>query len=656
MAGGDIVLITIDTLRADAPGFAGNAEAATPNLDRLAREGRVFRRAYAHNVVTLPSHTNILTGLYPHQHGVRENSGFKLAPDIPTLATVLKAQGYATAAFVAAFPLDARYGLHRGFDVYDDRYSEGSHADQFIAAERRGDEVLALAVDWWRSATGQRRFLWVHVYDPHAPYTPPEPFASRFPRNPYRGEVAATDAYLAELLELLAAEPQRPLVVVTSDHGEALGEHGEASHGLFAYEATLKVPLVVWGPGVEPGVDERLAGHVDILPTILAAVGVATDGETSGSSLLAEAIERPLYFESLTTFFNRDWAPLRGFIAGPYKMIELPLPELYDLSSDPRETSNVVRDERRRFQDLRAAFPTEPWPPGERQEASAEEREKLRSLGYLSESKSRRAHFTTADDPKNLVDVDRKIHDTIDAYSRGLYERAAALAKELVEARPDMATGYHYLALVLRQMERPDEAITTLRAAMSRGLSEASLLRQLGLTYAENHFAREAIEVLEPFASGEDPETLNALGIAYSDAGRHVDGLKVLNRALRFDPSAPKTLETLGVVTLRLQRPREAQRYLEEALAINDELPFSWNTLGVAHAYQGNHVAAVEAWERAIQIDSRQYDALYNLGMTASRIGRREVARRALQRYVETAPPERFAADIAKARQVLRGL
>ncbi len=668
--GADVVLITIDTLRADAPGFSGNEAASTPNLDRLAREGRLFPRAYAHNVVTLPSHTNMLTGLYPHQHGVRENSGFKLDTGVATLATILSAAGYATGAFVASFPLDARYGLNRGFDVYDDSYPEGSHADQFHGAERRGDEVVAAAVDWWRAQEGRRRFLWVHLYEPHAPYAPPEPFASRFPQNPYRGEVAATDAYLGPLLGVFAGSPaagspaagspaaagQRPLVVVTGDHGEALGDHGEQTHGLFCYEATLRVPLLLWGAGVEPGVDERLAGHVDLLPTILGVLGMEPPGPLPGTSLLAPDVPGPLYFEALTTFYNRGWAPLRGLVDGTHKMIELPLPELYDLGADLREERNVVRDQRRRFQELRAVFSEEPWPPGERQQVSAEEREKLRSLGYLSEATERRASFSVGDDPKNLVDVDRKIHDTIDAYSRRRYELAAKLARELVAARPDMSSGYEYLSLVLRQMERPGEAIAALRAGLDRGLTAPSLLRQLGLTYAENGLAREAIEVLGPLAGEDDPETLNALGISLSDAGRHHEGIEVLNRALELDPSAPKTLETLGVVTLRLERPREAQRYLESALERNDELPFSWNTLGVAHAYQGNQAAAVEAWQRAISIDPRQYDALYNLGVTAAKIGRRDVARRALERYVATAPPERFATDIAQARRVLAGL
>jgi len=655
-AGTDVVLVTIDTLRADVLGFAGHPEVATPNLDRVARGGRRLTSAYAHNVVTLPSHANILTGRYPYQHGVRENSGFKLGPDLPTLATLLKDAGYATAAFVAAFPLDARYGLGRGFDVYDDRYPLPSRADQFVPAERRGDQVVALALEWW-SATAGPRFLWVHLYDPHAPYAAPAPFAGRHPDRPYLAEVEAADAFLAPLLALLTAAADPPLLVVTADHGEALGDHGELTHGLFCYQATLKVPLLLWGPGIEPGVDDRLAGHVDVVPTVLEALGLEAPAGLPGRSLLASPVPGPpLYFEALTGFFNRGWAPLRGVLEGSSKMIEVPLPELYDVREDPLERDNLFAADRSRFQGLRSRLPREElWPPEQRQ-VGAEEAQRLRTLGYLAGSAPRRTNFRPEDDPKNLVGLDQKLQRILLAYGAGDLALAATLAREVIAERPDMALGYERLAFVLRQLERPGEAVAALRAALEHGVRDESLLRQLGLTYAENGQAREAIELLEPLAGRGDPETLNALGIALSDAGRHRDALAVLERSLALDANDTGTLETLGVVTLRSERPAQARRFLEQALELNENLPFTWNTLGVVHAYQGDHAAAMAAWEKAIALDPRQYDALYNLGMTAARLGESARARRALERYVATAPPERFAADVAKARQVLQSL
>ena len=298
-------------------------------LDRLAAQGRVFTNAHAHNVVTLPSHTNILTGLYPFQHGVRDNTGFRLAAKFPTLATVLHGAGYATGAFVGAFPLDSQFGLNHGFDVYDDHYPKGANETEFVLPERRGDEVVRLALAWWRAHAGKPRFLWVHLYDPHAAYDPPEPFASRFKDDPYLGEVAAADSFLAPLLGPFLDGREKPaLVVVTADHGESLGEHGEQTHGLFAYEATLKVPLVVWGRGVAPGRDARSARHVDIFPSVLQAAGVQAPAglRRAGRSLLGAAADAgDSYFESLSATLNRGWAPLRGLLRGGTKFIALPL-------------------------------------------------------------------------------------------------------------------------------------------------------------------------------------------------------------------------------------------------------------------------------------------------------------------------------------------
>jgi arylsulfatase A-like enzyme/Tfp pilus assembly protein PilF len=662
-AGADVVLITIDTLRADAVGFAGNRRVETPALDRLAAAGRVFGDAHAHNVVTLPSHTNILTGLYPYQHGVRDNSGFALSPKVPTLATLLKRAGYATGAFVGAYPLDARFGLNQGFDVYDDRFPRGSNPDDFVLAERRGDQVVAAARAWWDAQRGKRRFLWVHLYDPHAAYEPPEPFASRYRDNPYLGEVAAADSFLAPLLDPLLDGRERPaLVVLTSDHGESLGEHGELTHGLFAYEATLKVPLVVWGAGVSPGRDGRPARHVDIVPTVLSFLRLDPPAGLPGRSLLAPApadgTRSASYFEALSSALNRGWAPLRGVLREGKKLIELPIPELYDLPKDPREERNLFAADRRTAHDLRAALPRESsWPPP-RGAVSAEEEARLRSLGYSSGSGPVKTTYTAADDPKNLVGIDHRIHQMIDAYSRRNYEKAAALARQVIAERPDLPEAYENLALALQQLERPGEAIEALQTAVRRGVDRESVRRQLGLALAEAGRASEAVAVLQPLAASPeaDAATLDALGVALSDAGRHGDAVAVLQRATSRYPNDPKGFENLGIVALRMDQPEAARAQLQRALALNPALPISWNTLGVALFRLEGPAAALDAWERSVAIDPRQYDALFNIGLVAAQAGRPAQARQALTRFLATAPPARFADDLRKARQLLAQL
>jgi len=664
--GADVVLITIDTLRADAVGFAGNAKVQTPELDRLAAGGRVYTGAHAHNVVTLPSHTNILTGLYPFQHGVRDNSGFVLGASVPTLASRLKEAGYATGAFVGAFPLDRRFGLDRGFDVYDDHYQQGTSPDAFVIAERRGDQVVAAALAWWHGAGGDGkppespklpkppRFLWVHLYDPHAGYEPPEPFASRFRDAPYLGEVSAADSFLAPLLDPHLAGKEPPaLIVMTADHGESLGEHGGVTHGLFAYEPTLKVPLVLWGKGVTPGRDPRPARHVDIVPTVLRALGLEVKKGLPGRSLLAPPERGDSYFESLTTSLNRGWAPLRGVLRENHKLIELPLPELYDLAHDPHEARNRFAEERRLAADLRSALPAESVFPPAKGTVSPEEEARLRSLGYSSGHGEHKAAYTAADDPKNLVAVDGLVHRVIDLYSRRRYAEAVALARDVVRERPAMAEGYEHLALALRQMERHAEAVKALREGLRRAGDRESLRRQLGMALSEAGQPREAVEVLSPLAGSTDPATLNALGIALSDAGRHEEADAILERAVSLVPNDPKGWENLGIVALRRNRPPAARDALRRALALNPSLPIAWNTLGVVLYQLEGPPAALDAWQRSVAIDPRQFDALYNLGLVAAESGKRVQARQALLQFVQTAPPQRWGLEIRKARQVL---
>ena len=655
-AGADVLLVTIDTLRADAVGFAGNREASTPTLDRLAASGRVFTETHAHSVVTLPSHANILTGLYPYVHGVRENTGFALSPRVPTLATMLGGAGYQTAAFVAAFPLDSRFGLNQGFAVYDDSYPLGTSPDRFEMVQRRGDEVVAPALAWWTAHRGRKRFLWVHLYDPHAPYLPPEPFASRFRGNPYLGEVAAADSFLAPLFEPFLAGKEKPaIVVVTADHGEALGDHGELTHGLFAYESTLKVPLVLWGRGIAPGRDERSARHVDLVPTVLGLLGLPVPAGLPGRSLLAaEAAGETSYFESLSTNLNRGWAPLRGILKERRKWIALPLPELYDLARDPGEKKNLYPAERQVAESLGRALPARSaWPPQRQEEASAEEIARLRSLGYVAGTAVAKASYGPEDDPKRLIDLDRQLQAIVEDYTRGDYESAVRRSRAVIAARPAMSEPYEHLALSLRQLERPGEAIEALRAALRRGVDRESLRRQLALALAENGRGAEGVEVLKSLAGSRDAATQSALGLAYADAGRFPEALGALERARKIAPEDPTTFENSGVVELRSGRPDEAKRFLEQALARNPRLPVSWNTLGVVRYQQRDAAGALAAWEKAVALDPRQFDALFNLGLVAAQAGRREQAIEALRRFVATAPPERFGPDLEKARRWL---
>ena len=663
--------MTIDTLRADAVGFAGNEAAQTPHLDGLAARGWVFERAHAHSVMTLPSHANLLTGRLPYEHGVRDNAGFVLPESVPTAAEAFAAADFRTAAFVAAFPLDARYGLDRGFETYDDSYPEGSTRG-FAVAERSGEEVVAAASSWWRRHAGGPRFLWVHLYEPHVPYEPPAPFAARFAGNPYLGEVAAADEYLGRLLAVVlpAGDPTGALVVVTSDHGEGLGGHGEATHGLFAYEATLAVPLVLWAEDLTPARIGTPVRHVDLLPTMLEAAGIdssAIPGMAGRSLWRAPAPSEETattYFEALGPNLQRGWAPLRGVVSGSrlLKYIALPRPELYDLATDPAEARNLHATEAQVAAELAALLPTESeWPPAAGA-VSEDERRALESLGYLSSSGGLDLprSYGEEDDPKNLVDLDRMLQNYAEAYQAGRLEQAEEFARRTIRRRPRMGLGYSNLAQVLLDQGRLEEALRLMIDAERQGLASVFLERQLALTLAQTGQARDAVRLMERHAGSSDPDSLDVLGLVLAESGETARAREVLLRSLELDERNPRARQNLALAALHAGDWPLCEREAREALALNRELPLAWNYLGIALFNQGRTNEAIQAWQESVALDPGDLDVLFNLASVAARSGRREIARPALERFVRQASAPfqggRYADELLAARSLLRGL
>jgi arylsulfatase A-like enzyme/Flp pilus assembly protein TadD len=653
----DIVLVTIDTLRADAVGFDGNPRGTTPNLDRFAAEGRVFTQAHAHNVITLPSHTNILTGMLPYQHGVRENAGFRLSPKIPTAATRLKARGYATGAFVGAYVLDSRYGLNHDFDVYDELYRHLDEQFEFDIQQARAEDVVNAAVEWYRAQSGKPRFLWVHLYDPHAPYEPPQAWKDRFPDDFYLGEVAYADGSLAPLLGAIRQTQPSPLLVVTGDHGESRGEHGELTHGLFCYEATLHVPLFLWSPGlVSPGSDAVYARHIDILPSILDALGEGKPAELTGQSLLsANRKEAPegSYFEALSAAFNRGWAPLRGLASQGDKYIDLPIPELYDLPTDPAEAKNLVPQAPDALRRLRKRLLELPAAPRERGTVGSEEAAKLKSLGYLTGSGEMKAAYGPADDPKTLIAVDQTLHHVMELYEDQRCREALPIVKKVVAENPKMKLGYMHLAMIERCLGSLPGVLHAFETASAAGAGGESVDRQLAMALSETGRPAAAVTVLEKYRESDEPETLNALGIALTDGGRPADALPVFARILEIDPSNAIAYQNTGIALLKLDRVDEARQNLEASLRLGKRHTRAWNALGVAWLRLGQPQKAIETWERCLEINPDQYDALYNIGRVAGQLHDWKKARAALERFVATAPPKQYGKDIAEVRGVL---
>ena len=653
----NILLITVDTLRADAVGAYGNRRGATPWMDRLAAAGVRFETTHAHNVVTLPSHANILSGVYPTDHGVRDNAGFRFPDSTATLATRLKARGYATAAFVSAFPLASRFGLARGFDVYDDSFVDARPRTPLLEQERPGTETVALARRWIDAhAGGPPTFVWVHLFEPHAPYAPPEPFASRFLDDRYAGDVAAADAALEPLLApLLAGAGSRTVVVLTSDHGEALGDHGEATHGVFAYESTLRVPLLVAAPGVTGGrVVATPARHVDIAPTILAAAGAPLDATLRGRNLLGPdpttAVDT--YFESLSPALNRGWAPLRGIRRGGLKYIELPIAELYDVAADPGEQRNLAPSRDADVQALRRALAEFAAPPPSRVSESTDATARLRSLGYTTGTATLRSRYSEADDPKRLMGLDARLQEAVRLHTSGQREQALTVARGIVAERPDMRVGWMTLAQIQRDSRDLDGAIASMRRAHAIDPHDAQTLALLAAYLTERGRAADAIALLTPAAAndGADVQVLVTLGLAQAQAGRGDAAVATIERARRADPSNDRLLVELGTVQLVADRRAAARDTFELAVKKNPGLARAHSSLAAIHAEEGRSAEAAAAWREATRLDPAEFGRIFVMGISLARAQKAAAARTCLTFFAENAPPDAYAREIAASR------
>jgi arylsulfatase A-like enzyme/Tfp pilus assembly protein PilF len=661
-----VLLITIDTLRADALGAYGNTKVATPGLDRLSAGGVRFSRASAHNVVTLPSHVNIFTGQYPFHHGVRENSGFRVPAEVDTLASVLKARGYRTGAFVSAFPLDVRFGLARGFDVYDDRYGKGAERRAFREPERAAPATVASAVDW----IGRQQepwFAWVHLYEPHFPYAPPEPFASRFRNEPYLGEVSAADAALLPLLSpiLNQGAAGRTMVIVTGDHGEALGDHGESTHGIFAYDATLRIPLIVYQPRLfgTRVVDEAVR-HVDIFPTVLDAVGIDPPKGIDGRSLLTMASGQKsgpasTYFESLSASLNRGWAPLAGAIDGSLKYIDLPIPELYDLASDPSESLNLATSraaDLQRMQALLKQFGASDAKPV-RVAESADARARLRSLGYVSGTAAPKAAYTEADDPKRLIALDRQTDELMSKYLQGDVRGAIAMAESLTKQRPDMAVTWTHLAFLYNQAGDHASAVRAIRRALDLNPGSPDVASLFAAYLTEAGLAKEVLPRLEPYVRVPQPDfdVLTAYGVALASVNRADEALSVFEQARTLDPASGLPLTNIGTVHLMRGDAARASSAFTAALGLDPTLARAHNGLGVIAAQRGAFDEAAAHWRQAVSLDPHDYQVLYNLGDVLVKLGRPAEARPYWERYLQEAPPASDEMDRARVRSWLIG-
>jgi arylsulfatase A-like enzyme/Tfp pilus assembly protein PilF len=515
-----------------------------PRLWGLAGRGVRFSNAHSPVPLTLPAHTTLLTGLGPQHHGVRDNIGYALGPERPTVAESFAAGGWATAAFVGGYPLDRVFGLARGFEHYDDRMSRVPDDGREGHVERRATEVVESALAWLDGARPGPFFLWVHLFDPHDPYEAPPPFAGRH-AQPYDDEVAYADHELGRLLDGVAGLRPGPCwIVVVADHGEALGEHGERTHGIFLYEETLRVPLVIVSPGAdEPRVLDRPVSLADLAPTLLEAAGLEPLPGGDGQSLL-RLLEhgrgwepQPLYLESIHGRRRFGWAPLAGFLDWPEKYVAAPSPELYDLGKDTGETENLFTAARAAAleQRLAAARGTDGEELPAAEAGSGVDLERLASLGYVGAGGTALRPEAVWDrprpDPKERVAALPAIERGVDALVAGRDEEARAALEEALRIDPDNLVTLDNLGIL---------ALRASEFARAEGLFREGLRRD------------------------RDAENLaNNLGIALARLGRHAEAQTAFRRALAVRPGFTRARFNLAVALYSEGAHAEALRQLE---------------------------------------------------------------------------------------------
>lgn len=668
----NVVVVTFDTVRWDHVGWSTGRTDVTPTLDAMAARGVWFSTAIAPQPLTLPSHTSIFTGRYPTRHGVRNNGTYRVPDEEETLAELFQAEGYATHAIVSAFVLDSQFGLDQGFDGYDDDLAGGPKQKMFMFKEIRAAQTADKAVRWLREGRPRDRpfFLWLHFFDPHADYEPPDDVALEFPGDPYRGEIHYADRELGRVLEEL--DDQRlldeTLFAFTSDHGDSLGEHGERTHGLFVYDATTRVPLLIAGPGVPAG--QRVDGVVrslDLFPTIAELAGLEPSGPLDGASLRplwrGKGDERTAYLETFTPRENFGWSELRGLRSATVKVIQAPQPEVYDLVADPRETRNLhgasePEGARPLFAGLARRIEEDRY--GEESaaahEADSETRQKLAALGYvwgakvtgdapLADPKEkirswerfqvaqqliRDKHFEPAiaairailaEDAGNVV----AMGSLAGALARtGDEEGALATYRKMIELDAQQDVAYLGAARLLAKRGEFDEATALVEAMMAKQPDNPDgpvamgdlLLEREAFDEAERWF-RKALEL--------DPHSMVAasgLGNCLNRADQLPEARDVLVAARRHDPSHHATTYNLAVVTERLGDRRAALALYREAVALDPDHSMSWNNLGSLLDRNGEREEAIAAVRKAHELDPENVEATYNLGALLSNAGR----------------------------------
>ena len=635
----NLLVITLDTTRADRLGAYGYQNAGTPNLDALARDGVLFEHASTSAPLTLPAHSTLFTGRFPPAHGVRDNGGYFLSDSEETLAEMLKGRGYATGGFIAAYVLDSKWGISQGFDTYFDDFDLSKYKVFSMGAiQRPGNEVVDRALPWIDQHRGSRFFAWIHLYDAHTPYNPPEPFASRYPNDRYQGEVSFSDAQVGRVIDFLRERGlmDRTVIVVMGDHGESLNDHGEATHGFFIYESVMHVPLIVRAPFsamLHRRVEEPVRS-VDVTPTVLDLLGVpkpavVMDGQSITPLMTGARNEMGLeaYAEAVYPLHHFGWSDLRALRQGRYKLIAAPRPELYDLQTDPFERTNVFGERRAlgdrmlgRLAEMEKHFEASAAPKSEAVEVDPDARARLAALGYVGSfvatvgADKSRAGLADPKDKVHLFNLITHVRDI--ARDENQFAAAVSMLEQLLKEDPKVIDAWFTLGNIYARAGKQEQAIAHFKRALDLKPDDEEAVINMAHAYRKLGRDDDALVGFRRFLE-LDPKNAQVnyeIAQILLDRGENRNAADALNRALALEPKMAAARNALGVVALNEGDLARAEAEIRQALAQKPDVRLAHFNLGLVAEKRGDAGAAIAEYRRELELHPNNYKAAFNLG------------------------------------------